>query len=262
MARLCPWLSGALVLALSASAAAAKNMPLTRVRLYETGVAYFERSGKIGDNAVSLPVPASHLDDALKTLVVYSKAGATRVGGVEFASSVSRAMGLALAGLAPGANALSLTVLLTSLKGASVVVSLEHEKLEGRIVDVLDDASDLSTCVRAKPDAPCEKSTVPTLVLLTRTNELHRVPLASVTSARPTDPTVAARLNAALDALSGGSARALKELRVLAQGQNVALGYVSEAPVWRASYRLVLGEGNQAALQGFALVHNDTDEAW
>jgi hypothetical protein len=54
----------------------------------------------------------------------------------------------------------------------------------------------------------------------------------------------------------------LKEVRVLARGQTVSLGYVSEAPVWRASYRLVLGDGNSAALQGWALLHNDTDENW
>jgi len=43
----------------------------------------------------------------------------------------------------------------------------------------------------------------------------------------------------------------------------VTLGYVAETPVWRASYRLVLGgDPKQAKIQGWALLHNDTDEAW
>ncbi len=113
-------------------------LPLKRVRLYETGVAYFERTGAIGANAVSLPVPASHLDDALKTLVVYSKGGAARVSGVEFGSSVSRGMGRALAGVAPDAGRLSLPVLLESLKGADVAVALSRGTLAGRLVEVLD----------------------------------------------------------------------------------------------------------------------------
>jgi hypothetical protein len=44
-------------------------LPLTKVRLYETGVAYFERSGPV-EGSTSLPVPSSHVDDALKSLVV------------------------------------------------------------------------------------------------------------------------------------------------------------------------------------------------
>ena len=84
-----------------------------------------------------------------------------------------------------------------------------------------------------------------------------------VESARPTDPGMVARLGAAVDALSDGSARLLKDVRVLASGGSISLGYVSETPVWRASYRLVLADGaGESALQGWALVHNDTDEAW
>jgi hypothetical protein len=251
-----------------ASTAAAKPslMPLTRVRLYETGVAYFERTGTVGANAVSLPVPASHLDDALKTLVVLSEGGTARLGGVEFASSVSRGMGRALAGAPADGGALNLTALLTSLQGAAVVVSLAHEKIDGRIVDVLDaNMSDLTACVRDPANdatTPCDPTTVPSVVVMTRTNDLRRLALADITGVRPTDPAVSARLNAALDALSGNSARVLKELRVLAQGQRVSLGYVSEAPVWRASYRLVLNDAKGSVLQGWALVHNDTDEAW
>ena len=259
---------GCVLLWAPAALAKPELLPLKRVRLYETGVAYFERTGTVGAGAVTLPVPASHLDDALKTLVVYSKNGASRVGGVEFASSVSPGMGRALAGVAPGEAALSLSALLESLKGANVVLTLAHGSLEGRLVDVLGaETSDLETCVRTKVDADeakraCEPRKVPSLVVMTKKSDLRRIALGDVTGVRPTDAAVGSRLNAALDALSGGSARLLKELRVLAQGQSVSLGYVSEAPVWRTSYRLVLGTDKKAALQGWALVHNDTDEPW
>ena len=55
-----------------------------------------EREGKLdSDSSMTLPVPASHLDDALKTLVVVTREGRARVGGVEFASRIE-----------PGATAL------------------------------------------------------------------------------------------------------------------------------------------------------------
>jgi hypothetical protein len=250
------------------SLANAKNglLPLKRVRFYETGVAYFERSGAVGEEAVTLPVPASHLDDALKTLVVYANDGAARLGGVEFASSVSRGMAKALAGIGPGHERLGLLTLLESLKGASVALALAEGSILGRLVEVLDEqTSDLKVCVPSPKDPEsraCEPRAEASLVLMTKTHELRRVALRDVRGVRPLDAALASRIGAALDALSGGSARVLKELRVLARGQTVSLGYISEAPVWRASYRLVLGEGNDAALQGWALLHNDTDENW
>lgn len=78
----------------------AATLPLTRVRLYETGVGYFERSGAMPAGETSLPVPAEHLDDALKTLVVLS--GDVKVTGLAFSSSVSRDMANKPAGLARG----------------------------------------------------------------------------------------------------------------------------------------------------------------
>src|SRR5262245_53564539 len=72
-------------------------LPLTRVRLYETGVGYFERSGNVPGGDTALPVPAGHLDDALKTLVVIG--GDVKVSSVAFASSVSEDMARELAGL-------------------------------------------------------------------------------------------------------------------------------------------------------------------
>lgn len=255
----------------AANTAGAKpgTLPLKRLRLYETGVGYFERSGPVGATAVTLPVPASHLDDALKTLVVFSGDGPSQVGGVEFGSSVSRSMARALAGLGPEPERLGLVALLASLRGAGVEIRTAHETVSGRLVDVLDtETSDLIECVK-KPDAdpkePCTAQKQPALLLMTRTGELRRVRTADVLGARPTDPAFAARLGAALDALSEGGARLMKEVRVLARaGKTLSLGYVSETPVWRASYRLVLGakQGDESALQGWALIHNDTDEPW
>ena len=47
--------------------------------------------------------------------------------------------------------------------------------------------------------------------------------------------------------------------------RDVRVGYVMEAPIWKISYRLLLGGDGAAAkpyLQGWALVENTTDEDW
>ncbi|HEY5374631.1 MAG TPA: DUF4139 domain-containing protein [Polyangiaceae bacterium] len=104
-----------------------------------------------------------------------------------------------------------------------------------------------------------------TLVVLNADGTLSRVALSQVESVRALDHAIAARLTRALDAVSHrGVAQGRHILHVHGSGSAaLSLGYVAEAPVWRASYRLVLENTEKSgALQGFALVHNDTDEVW
>ncbi|MBX3125763.1 MAG: hypothetical protein KF718_03570 [Polyangiaceae bacterium] len=271
MAKVCTSFAG-LSLGLLVGGSALANggggavLPLERLRLYETGVGYFERSGAPGVNAVGLPVPTGHLDDALKTLVVLSDDPNAAVTGIEFGSSVSRGMARALAGLGEDGTALDLHTLLRSLKGAEVIVKTKTETTAGRLVEVIDSAdSKLETCVRVATDdkEPCVVRKVATLVVVSKDGELRRLQSDDVVSVKPTDKAFVARLGAALDSLSDRSAQMKKEIRVLAKsGKKVRLGYVTETPVWRTTYRLVLGAGGTGTLQGWALLHNDTDEPW
>src|SRR5262249_42557667 len=44
--------------------------------------------------------------------------------------------------------------------------------------------------------------------------------------------------------------------------RQVRVGYVVENPIWKTSYRLVLGENSKAHLQGWAMVENTSDDDW
>jgi hypothetical protein len=248
-------------------------LPLRTLRLYETGVGYFERSGNLtSPGGMSLPVPAGHLDDALKTLVVLDPGGKGTVHGVEFGSSISRGMARALAGLpVEGDETLGLQELLVGLKGAGVEVRAHGVVSRGRLVEVVEATED---GVATKEAAPTEaqagagsekrKPRSLTLLLLTDAGAIVRVPTVDVESVRPLDPSWALRLGSALDALSTRGARSERQLHVLSQGVGpITLGYVAETPVWRTTYRLILDDSGKASvLQGWALLHNDTDEDW
>ncbi len=243
------------------------TLPLAKVRLYETGVGYFERSGPLPAGGARLPVPVGHLDDALKTLVILDADGRSTVSGISFPSSVSRELGRALAGLPAGEDTpLSLPRLIESLEGEAVEVRSSGGILRGRIVDLVDaEASGVERCVpgTAGPEQPCTLRQEPTLVLLGENGELRRLVVADVDGVRPLDPAARGRFAAALDAVGDGGARARRWLEVAAAGgRAITLGYVAEAPVWRSTYRLVIAGEGPAGLQGWALVHNDTDEAW
>src|SRR5262245_38887207 len=172
--RVCLCAAAAALWASPALGADPAPLPLLRVRLYETGVGYFERTGPLGGRGVGLPVPAGHLDDALKTLVVLSDDPATRIGGIEFASSLSPGPARSLAGL-PGSEdgaPLGLSALLRGLRGANVDVATRGGRVAGRLVEVLDaEASDLEACTREAPPepgkpAPCIPKKHATLVVL------------------------------------------------------------------------------------------------
>lgn len=247
------------------------TMPLRKVRLYETGVAYFEREGALA-KGISLPVPAGHLDDALKTLVVLSEDGDAAVDGVEFSSSVSRDMGLALAGLKGVSQGqgdereIDYAHLLDSLEGAPVEVRAGGQRVRGRLVDVeAPPAGGHRVCTSEDGKERCRTSHHQTLTVITDGDEVRRFASNEIAGVKPTDPAFRARLGSALDALSQRGAQTSRKLRVLAKSSKpVTLGYIAESPVWRSTYRLVLAsEGeDKNALQGWALLHNDTDEPW
>lgn len=255
-------------------ATASTVLPLRALRLYETGVGYFERSGAVSGGALTtLPVPAGHLDDALKTLVVLDGGSGDRVAGVAFSSSVSRAMARSRAGLPSDPDkTVAFRDLLVSMKGERVTLQTRRGPFQdgftGRIIEVGEEIDEDARAALAagteKQDAPSPAPKRLTVTLLGDRGEVTLVDARDIVRARPVDAAFAARLDAALDALSTRSAQNARPLRLLGGARgNVTFGYVAETPVWRATYRLVLGEpGAGAAFQGWALVHNDTDEPW
>jgi hypothetical protein len=230
-------------------------LPLTTLRLYETGVGYFERSGTLSPNErTSLPIPASHLDDALRSLVVLTPGRSDPLRGIAFGSSMSHGMARAMAGLPTNADTpITYRDLLTSLKGAHVEVKTHYATFAGRLIDV----SPVEDDPKAKASTLC-------LVVSTDGSEIVRISTEDIVSVRPTDAVYARRLDAALDALSAHSAQIPRLLDLLgASSGRVTLAYVAEAPVWRTTYRLVLDdEGKRGIIEAWALVHNDTDEDW
>ena len=250
-------------------------LPLTSLRLYETGVGYFSRAGRVdAGSSMSLPIPAGHLDDALKSLVVFSPDGKSQIAGLEFGSSLSKGMARALAGLLPESEEpLDWRAMLVSLKGAQVEVrATGGASSRGRIVDVADPppselkaenkAAENVKC--AYDDPRCARVPAPdiSVLLLEDGGQLRRFAGRAIESVRPTDAAFGVRLNAAMDALSTRAAQTEHLIRLLARGGGpVTLGYIAEAPIYRTTWRLVMGERG-ATLAGWVLLHNDTDEDW
>lgn len=263
-------------------------LPLTRVRLYESGVGYFEREGRLLPGKTTLPVPSGHLDDALTTLVVLSQDGAHSPSGVTFASRLSPAVARARAGLpANQETPLSYDRLLVALRGERVVLRFQDaaevkglagaQELTARVIDVVavepnhpsyDHLLTPPPAVKEGEESLDRPSQVHVLVL-TDGGEILRVDASQVRAVKPLNETVLQNLNAAMSAhlSTRSNQRQMLEVTGGAEGQSreIALAYLAEAPVWRTSYRLRVGNstlGSTSRLQAWALLHNDTDEHW
>jgi len=222
------------------------DLPVTRVVLFTSGVAYFEHEGTVvGDQAFELSVPPAEMDDMLQTLVLQDLDGGT----VEPVTYDSRdPLARILAGYSIDlSGAPTLAQILAQLRGE--VVHLEASRpLTGAIVAV------------ERVDVPDEGPR--TYLTLSTSNGLTRVDLAQVTSVRLDDPALQAELEAALTAVARHRAAEATTLRLSFSGEGerrVRVGYVREMPVWKSTYRLVVGEDGTGLLQGWAIFDNPTD---
>ena len=81
------------------------------------------------------------------------------------------------------------------------------------------------------------------------------------------EPAVDPQLEAAMDAWEGKRPVKRPGLRVVTleldgKKHDLTVGYLAETPVWRPSYRLVVGEGGKSELQAWGIVQNQSGEDW
>jgi hypothetical protein len=219
--------------------------------LYENGLGYFERQGQVAKGEVAwIPLEPGQLDDALKTLVVMSDRS---VASVEFEPPLAPEAARAQAGLPEVEQQSSLPSLLMALKGVDVKVTrADGTSLRGRVVDVVKEEE------HDKDGHPFEVE----LLLVFGESGLLRVPLKGLAGVKPVDAAVQLSWERATGAQATHIGQSWLKVRGASGTGQVAVGYTTEAAVWRTTYRLVMGKSGGARLQGYALVHNDSDEAW
>lgn len=230
--------------------AMAGELRLERVLLSSAGLVLLDHAAEVGPRAeLELVVPRAQADDILKSLVVADSTGAARA--------------VTLAGEAPTADLLrdlpigerdlaSPQALLAALKGVPVAVG-GPQALEGRIVSVVPEE-------RKEGEARLVRH----LLTLATAEGLRSVPIEDAQAIRILDPALAAVLGTALERLATAREPAERRVRLRLEGpgaRRVRVAWLAEAPVWKMSYRALLGEG-EARLQGWAVVDNRTGRDW
>ena len=231
-------------------------LPLEKVVLFTSGVGYFQHGGKVNNDAqVEMSFKSEHINDLLKSMVLEDLGGGT-VSTVSYASRDPLTKTLETFAVNLTDNP-SMGQFLGRLRGEAIDVDA-LAPASGTIVGVEKRA------VPVGADKTIEKEFV---TILTK-DGLRTLPLDSITRIKLVDPRLQSELEKALAVLALGHDNEKKSVTLNFSGKgarDVRVGYVQQTPIWKTSYRLVLDDaagGNQAMLQGFAIVENTTDNDW
>ncbi|MEM7754822.1 MAG: hypothetical protein AAF297_04200 [Planctomycetota bacterium] len=231
-------------------------LDLERVTLYRSGVGSFEWRGLVdGDADVSLSFDKEQMPDILKSMVLLDAGGGT-VDAVRY--DADEPLERRLGGFAVDVGTGSFESVFVALRGTEVRLERTGvlSSIEGRI---------LGTGRRATGES--QRGSGIQYVTLLDGDGVRSVDFAMIRSFTILDKELAERINGMLTARSESRDEhtAGVDLRFRGDGvRPVIVGYVHESPVWKTSYRLVLPEdsGDDAMLQGWAIVENTTDDDW
>ncbi len=234
-----------------------RELPVTKVVLYQNGVGYFERRGKIRGKEVELRVRPDQVNDVLKSLSVLDLSGGTPSSA---SLPVERSGDRLAQELPPQVrNATGMLGLLQVLRGAEVEVDCDLGTLHGRVVGV-------ETTQRHYVNGNGEQvSSEPILTLMSGEDQLQTVAVSQIGRLTIGDRTLSVGLQQSLDiSKSDGAWKPISVTVRLAgdESHDLIISYIHEVPVWRPAYRAWVESGKGIQLQGWAVVDNVSGEPW
>jgi archaellum component FlaC len=239
----------------SAAADSAARLPVTRVVLYKNGVGYFEHSGQVRDNQeVNVDFTTAQLNDVLKSLTVLDL-GKGRITGVSYNSNAPLERRLGSLHLAVGENPTT-AQFLDALRGARMEVRSGSESAAGRLLSI--DESEI-------PIKGDEKITVDQISLVSDTGEVRVFDLTPTTSVRVVEKDVNDEVGKYLGLVASTRDQDVRRMTISTAGEgerSLLVSYISEVPVWKSTYRIVIPNEGKPLLQGWAIVDNTVGEDW
>ena len=241
----------------SSSSDASSRLPVKRVVLYKNGVGYFEHAARVhGNQELAIDFTTSQLNDVLKSLTVVDL-GDGRISGVRYNSIApldERLKGLRL----PFGEAITRSDFLTAMRGSRVEVRSKGEAASGRLLSVEQEerTTDSGTTYN-----------VTEFSVMTDAGEMKNFELGPAVSVRLAEHDLNQEVGRYLDLVGSSRAKDLRRMSISATGsgdRDIFVSYISEVPVWKSTYRIILPEkaGEKPLLQGWAIVDNTIGEDW
>jgi hypothetical protein len=230
----------------------AAELPVRQVILYKHGVGFFERSGTLGPGeSARLDFKAGEMNDVLKSLTISEKGGG-KISGIRYDSSIPLDEKLAEFPISI-TDGQPLTSLIDALKGAQVEITVGSEKVTGAIVG--------ARTIPGDKDRREQQQ----VSLLLATGDLRTIELAATSTVHFPDAKIQQQFRDYLATLVGARSKDKRSVYIDStdtQSREVTASYITPAPVWKSSYRLILDDSPQPLLEGWAIVDNTTGEDW
>src|SRR6266705_2527825 len=237
----------------------AAKLPVRRVVLYKNGVGYFEHLGRVrGSQDVHVDFTSAQLNDVLKSLTVLDLSGG-RITGVDYNSEAPLARRLATLRLSLGERP-NTAEFLGGLRGARLEVrSGNGPQLTGKLLSV-----ERKTRMGAGPGWTVETDEIS---LITDTGEVRSVDLNSSASVRIVEKDLQVEVGRYLGLIASSRDQDVRRMTISTTGtgeRNLYVSYISEVPIWKTTYRIVLPSKSEKKplLQGWAIVDNTVGEDW
>lgn len=233
----------------------AATVPVRRVVLYKTGVGYFEHLGTVrGRQDVTIRFTSAQLNDVLKSLTTIDL-GKGQIAGISYNSVAPLQQQLGALRL-PLDRAATTFQLLESLRGSRVEVTANGAATVGRLLNV-------EIQQRA---AGGETVNVETFSILTDAGEIRRFEHTPGVRVRILERDLRQEVSRYLDLVGSSRERDVRSMVIATAGTGerpLFVSYISEVPIWKSTYRLVLpAKADKPLLQGWAIVDNTIGEDW
>ena len=243
-------------IASAAYAVDTSSLPLSKIVLYSSGVGYFQHDGTVQDRAkLDLRFNVNQVNDLLKSLVLQDFGGG-KVASVSYSSRDPIAKTLGSFGINLNGNP-SLGQLLTQVRGEAVELASPNA-ITGTLIgiekkqEVVQDGS--------------QRRVVETEYINLLTDDGFRsIPLPTIQRVKLVNAELNRELQTALAVLATNHDTQKKTLSITFEGtgsRQARVAYLTETPVWKTSYRLVLDDARPSFLQGWAIVENTSEHDW
>jgi hypothetical protein len=228
-----------------------------RVVLYKNGVGYFEHLGRVrGSQDVHIDFTSAQLNDVLKSLTVLDLNGG-RITGVDYNSEAPIARRLGTLRLALSERP-SVSEFLGALRGARIEVrGPAGPAVTGKLLSV----------ERKTRNSANWTSETEEISLISDTGEVRTVDLNPATSIRIVDHDLQLEVGKYLGLIASAREQDVRRMTVSTAGageRNLYVSYISEVPIWKTTYRIVLPSkpDKKPLLQGWAIIDNTVGEDW
>ncbi len=232
------------------------KLPVRRVVLYKNGVGYFEHQGRVrGNQETTIDFTSGQLNDVLKSLTILDLGGG-RITGVSYNSEAPLAQRLGKLRLPLGPET-TVAQFLGAMRGARLEVRNGASVMSGRLLSV-------ERKTRISGGTTLE---VDVISLVTDAGEVRAAEMTPSTTVRIAERDLNEEVGRYLGLVASTRQQDLRRMVVSTAGtgeRRLFVSYISEVPIWKTTYRLVLPSkaGAKPLLQGWAIVDNTVGEDW